>query len=287
MSSDWWSRAYAMSSGRRVKDVPELHPADFFAFCLASALNSSILALIKMAARTKTPKQGTLTFRSWGGKRTGAGRPRGSGRRNSPHRKRLRLKSYEPQHTTLRLVDQVSQVRRWSVFAEIVSAISNAQRATFRVIEFSVQDGHLHLLTEAESWKKLSDGIRALEIRIARAVNRVLGRTGKVFGDRYHARALGSPREARNALVYVLQNAKKHAQQRGVQVRRDWLDRFSSAGFFAGWDASSVHVAERLRAQLRVRGKPLPDPRAEAKTWLLRQGWKRHGLLRATEVPAS
>src|SRR4051812_9081334 len=240
-----------------------------------------------MKTRTKASRQGELTFRSWGGRRKGAGRPPGKGRRNSPHRKRARLKSYEPQHTTLRLAGEVAQIRRWRVFAEIVSAIAKAQRASFRVIEFSVQDGHLHLITEADSWKKLSDGVRALEIRIARAINRVLRRKGIVFADRYHARALGSPRETRNALVYVLQNAKKHFQRRGVALRRDWLDRFSSAGFFAGWDASSRPAADLVRAQMAADGVPLVDPRAEAKTWLLRQGWKRHGLLRAAEVPAS
>ena len=232
--------------------------------------------------KPRGPEQIPLAFRTWGGRRKGAGRPAGKGRRSVKHRARARVKSYEPQHTTLRLVDSVSKLRRWKIFAEIVSAIRAAQRQTFRVVEFSVQDGHVHLITESAGWKALSDGTRALEIRIARAINRVLGRKGRVFGDRYHARALGSPREVRNALVYVLQNARKHLAQRGVVLRRDWLDRFSSAPFFDGWDRSSASAAAALRELIRTE-----DPRSRPKTWLLTQGWKRSGLLRATEIPAN
>lgn len=230
--------------------------------------------------------QAPLAFRSWGGKREGAGRPPGTGRRPPPHRKRLRLKSYEPQHTSIRLVDDVASTRRWRVFAEIVGAIRAAQREGFRVIEYSVQDGHLHLITESAGWKALSDGTRALEIRIARAINRVLERKGKVIADRYHSRGLGSPREVRNALVYVLQNARKHLAQRGVVLRREWLDRFSSAPFFDGWDDAAASAARRLRDSLTIDGKRISDPRARPKTFLLREGWKRGGLLRAIEMPA-
>jgi hypothetical protein len=48
--------------------------------------------------------------------------------------------------------------------------------------------------------------VRGLAIRVARAVNRALGRRGRVFADRYHARALTTPRAVRHALVYVLMN---------------------------------------------------------------------------------
>ena len=230
--------------------------------------------------------QQSLNFRTWGGRREGAGRPAGKGRRCAPHRRRARLKSYQPQHTTLRLADDVANLRRWKIFAEIVAAIRAAHRDGFRIVEFSVQHGHLHLITEASGWKALSDGTRALSIRVARAVNRVLKRSGKVIADRYHARSLGTPREVRNALVYVLQNAEKHLAQRGVVVRRDWLDGFSSAGFFRGWERAARSAAEIVRESWKD-SRIVDDPRAEAKTWLLTTGWKRHGLLRASELPAN
>ncbi len=234
----------------------------------------------------RKPKQGILEFRSWGGAREGAGRKRVGARTCVPHRKRIALKSYQPQHTTLRLVNAVASVRRWRVFAEIVSAIRAAQRAGFRVVEFSVQDGHLHLITEAGGARALSNGVRALSIRIARALNRVLGRRGKVFADRFHSRALSSLREVKNALVYVLQNGRKHFEQKGVALRANWLDKFSSAGFFDGWNATAAEEAVALRESWRAAGITALKPTRDASTWLLRVGWKRLGMIKATDSPA-
>ena len=111
-------------------------------------------------------------------------------------------------------------------------------------------------------------GLRGLAIRVARAVNRALGRRGAVWGDRYHARPLTTPREVRNALVYVLQNVAKHA--RGLHG----LDPCSSARWFDGWhDAAAAGTIERA-------------PVAKARTWLATVGWRRHGLINPyTECP--
>src|SRR5437764_14061704 len=93
----------------------------------------------------------------------------------------------------------------------------------------AAQTDHLHLIIEADDRTRLSDGVRGLAVRVARAVNRALGRRGAVWGDRYHARALTSPRAVRNALVYVLMNRRKHCEgERG-------LDPCSSALWFNGW----------------------------------------------------
>jgi hypothetical protein len=109
-------------------------------------------------------------------------------------------------------------------------------------------------------------GVQGLAIRVARAVNRVLARQGPVWGDRYHARALATPREVRNALVYVLANWRKHV--RGAVG----LDPRSSAGWFDGWRSPSARSSD-------------PPPVARARTWLARVGWRRHGLLGLREAP--
>jgi putative transposase len=238
-----------------------------------------------MTAAKKISGQGTLTFRTWGGRREGAGRPAGKGRRAAPHRKRIRLKSYEPQHTTLRLSDDLRNSRRWKVFAEIVESVRAAQRDGFRIVEFTLQDGHLHLITESNGWKALSSGVRGLSIRIARRLNRVLGRTGQVIADRYHSRGLGTPREVRNALVYVLQNAKKHLAS--VAKNPLWIDPLSSAAFFRGWSGEAEEVLTAARDRWKKAGVHADNPCKEPRSWLLRAGWKKHGLLRIAEVPVS
>ena len=126
---------------------------------------------------------------------------------------------------------------------------------------------HLHLIVEADDRATLARGVRGLAIRVARAVNRALDRRGAVCADRYHARALTSPRAVRHALIYVLMNRRKHcAGERG-------LDPCSSAPWFTGWRNALATL-------------PGPPPVVGARTWLAAVGWRRHGLIDgATECP--
>ena len=109
------------------------------------------------------------------------------------------------------------------------SALVAASRDGFRVLQFSVQADHLHLLLEADSPTGFDRGVRGLAVRVAKAVNRALRRHGRVWADRYHARLLRTPREVRNALVYVLNDFRKH------MGRARGMDPCSSAASFDGW----------------------------------------------------
>jgi putative transposase len=145
-------------------------------------------------------------------------------------------------------------------------AIAQTARWWFRIVHYSVQADHVHLLVEADDKTGLSRGISGAIIRLARVINRVLGRRGSVWSDRFHARALRTPREVRHGIVYVLMNWKKHAPDATN------LDPCSSARFFTGWKAPP----EGLQGRCEV------EPAA---TWLLRIGWKRHGLIGLHERP--
>jgi hypothetical protein len=57
---------------------------------------------------------------------------------------------------------------------------------------------------------------------VAKGLNRVMRRHGKVLDHRYHAHILRTPTEARRARMYLLQNARKHY---GLRV----ADPFTSA----------------------------------------------------------
>ena len=207
-----------------------------------------------------------LRPRTWGGARAGAGRPGGT-RRQVPHRRRSPHQPRHPVHVTLRVRAALPSLRGALVFRAVRGALAAASRRGFRIVEFSVQSNHIHLLVEADDRVRLSRGLQGLEIRIARAVNRMLHRRGTFWAGRYHARALASPREVRNALVYVLQNGAKHAACGGG------LDPCSSAAWFAGW--------------IRPRPRPVhPAPVAPPQTWLARVGWRRHGLIGIGERPA-
>ena len=82
----------------------------------------------------------------------------------------------------------------------------------------------------------LSHGMRSLAIMAARAINRVLGRKGRVFAYRYHATAISSPRQMRNALSYVLNNWRRHDEDESSEAaHRASLDPYSTAVHFRGW----------------------------------------------------
>ena len=186
----------------------------------------------------------------WGGRR------RGAGRRHDPnsgvsHRRRARF-SRLPVHVTLRVLPHVWNLRSRRCFRALAGAFA-AGRALFgaRVCEFSVQGNHIHLIVEAGDASVLSRGIQGLTIRMARALNRVMGRVGRVFADRYHAHVLRTPREVRHALAYVLDNHAIHARRSGRAVGNG-PDVYSSRGY----------VVLRLGA---------PALTVPAGTWLLRR----------------
>ena len=158
------------------------------------------------------------------------------------------------------------------------SLAAGCDRFGTRVVHFSVQGDHLHLLAEATDRRALARAMKGLSVRIARALNRVIGRRGTVFGDRYHTRGLGSPREVHGALIYVLCNIRKHEAQRGNRCPRGWIDPCSSGAHFDGW----------IGARPRPPGRrpPLEAPElCEARIWLLTKGWRRLGPIDVNSIP--
>jgi hypothetical protein len=148
----------------------------------------------------------------------------------------------------------------------------------------------VHLLVEADDKDALAAGMKAFQISAARRLNVAeinasrnspsTVRKGKVFVDRYHPEIIDSPRRARHALAYVLNNWRRHRED-GAGYARTWsLDPYSTAAQFEGWSGA----VDRVRPNCTLEDEP-PLPVARAETWLLREGWKKHGPLRATEVP--
>jgi REP element-mobilizing transposase RayT len=223
----------------------------------------------------RKPLQLPLTLRTHGGRRRGAGRPAGP-RPNVRHRARPELFSRHPVHVTLRLRRELGSLRRRNTYSALWKAWSQvSSELGLRLVHYSVQFDHIHLIVEIASKMGLSRGMQGLMIRMARALNRVLGRRGAVFSDRYHARALGTPREIKNALVYVLNNRLHHTR---VPTRRAVFDPYSSAVWFEGW---------REGLQSWPKAEARPPPVVAPSTWLLAQSWKRHPAPSLTDVPGS
>jgi|GEM_PF-593066 len=213
---------------------------------------------------------------SWGGARRGAGAKR-RGTRRVPHRARPLHKDTNPVHVTLRARAGLPSFRQQRVHAMLVRILhrqkKRAYAGEFQVVEYSIQKNHVHVILEAEDKTSLRSGASGLAIAFAKQLNKLLLRAkGKVWAERYHAHELGTPREVRNALSYVFQNYKKH----GAVTFGHVVDRHSSAALFDGWAFPVLTFPDV---------EPWRTP--PLRTWMLRTGWKRHGLLLPSDRPAS
>lgn len=153
----------------------------------------------------------------WGGARPGAGRPK---------------------------------VRSQRCFRPIVLELAHASRCALRIVHFSIQCDHIHLIVEGDDRRAMSNGLRTLFARIASRLNAVMGARSPRFTDRYHEHILATPREVRNAVYYVLGNHAHHLVRRGQMVDAHAPDPFSSV-------VCAAVVAPT--------------------SWLLREGWTRAG----------
>ncbi len=191
--------------------------------------------------------QRELAFRTWGGKRRGAGRRSTQDRAGVPHVAREAVRPCQPVHVTLRMAEHVWNLRSERSYAVIHRALDAARRRPdARVVHFSVQGNHLHLILEVAGTRALANAVRALSIRLARGLNRMMGRSGPVFADRYHAHVLRTPAEVRNALRYVLGNFASHAARRGERTPSGWTDPYSSAAVKTPRTAQGVLFAKTV-----------------------------------------
>jgi putative transposase len=229
-------------------------------------------------ARSAKSRQIQIEFRPGrGGKRPGAGRKRVAPRPRVPHRKRPRLAPRFPVHVTVRLIAGLPRLRGRGPAKVLKAAfVRGCDKGVFRICQFSIQGNHVHLICEARDEVALARGIQAWKICVARRLNDYWHRKGRLFDDRYHAVILTTPRQTRNCLVYVLQNARRH----GEPVTT--IDIYFSAWYFDGWRSDGWR-----------RGFDPADSRdgsvvAPAATWLLSAGWRSRGggAIDTAEAPA-
>jgi REP element-mobilizing transposase RayT len=220
----------------------------------------------------------------WGGARPNAGRKPSGTRAGTPHRPRPTHDERHPVHATLRA--GLGSLRSQLLFPTLRYAITKAGRRDverFRIVHFSVQYDHVHLIVEAANKRALSAGMRSLAIRVARHVNRLLMRNGRFWADRWHGRALASPSDVRNTAVYVLANFRKHTR-RPIAAG---IDPCSSGAWFAhfrGFDP------EYDRPRYAARPPPLGAadlgvPVSPPRTWLLTAGLARTPRIGMSEAP--
>lgn len=210
-------------------------------------------------------KQLTLQTLGHGGLRAGAGRKRkkGSGVR---HRRRAEVNPKHPLHITVRMRKGAPSLRNRKALRVFCRACKGAIEHGVRVLQYAVLGNHFHILVEAEDTRSLARAMRSLNIRVARGLNAIAGKTGKVQQDRYHVEALTTPTQMKNALVYVFTNAAKHLGGRRA------YDAYNSYLLFAGeirrsgWNWRKPGLVAEAFMREAITG---------ARSWLARTGWRR------------
>jgi REP-associated tyrosine transposase len=212
-----------------------------------------------------------------GGARKGAGRKRKGERARVSHERKAGFKKLAVLHITCKLLPGLGSLRDPRIAAILMAYLDRCcearlpRRGGFRIVEFSIQGNHVHLICEAKSQEELSRAMQGLMSGMARTVNRELGRKGTIFADRYHAESISSPTQCRNALLYVLANGKKH----GVLHRNQQVDPWSTAAWFPFTGADKQAAGS----------PPGPKPAAAPQSWLLRVGWRRGGSIYRHDQP--
>jgi REP element-mobilizing transposase RayT len=181
-----------------------------------------------------------------------------------------------PCHVTLKVKRGLPSLRTVKLVRALERSFAAAcERGRFRVAQYSIQPDHVHLIVEATGKHALACGMKSIGARIARAANRVFARRGPVLADRYHLHILRTPSEVRRALAYVLLNARRHLAKVIRRIPQGAsIDPATSGRWFDGWRSGA----------LALHG---PRSVASPRTWLLRIGWRRHGLIDPTEVPGA
>ena len=177
----------------------------------------------------------------WGGTRKGAGPKKVS--EYQSHRRRERFAKRMPVHVTMKVAKDVRGLRGRRKYKAVEAALWAAARNEDGLLcDFSVQNDHLHLVMDAANSKAMRSAVSGLAIRVAKAINALCGRKGRVFDDRYHARVLRTPTEVRRVRHYVRDNFRKHLRER-LQTER--------AQDQAAWISVGVDNRELLRQNLQ------------------------------------
>lgn len=151
---------------------------------------------------------------SRGGRRPGSGRKRLHSK-GVAHRVREKVSHRTPLHINFKYK---TLIRNKLCLKLLKRAIMNARSHGLRIVHFSLQSNHVHLIIETENNSILSKGMRSLTVTFAKGIKK-----GKVQLERYHLHVLRSIAEAKNATRYVLFNKQKH--EKGTYSK---IDEYSS-----------------------------------------------------------
>lgn len=125
------------------------------------------------------------------------------------HVRRLKLKRPSSLHLTIK-VRENKDIQSKRILKALHHAIKRARLKGLKVVHYTLEYNHVHLLVESVDNKILHKGMQAFGITITKAINKIKRTKGAVYKNRYHLRLINSPRQLKNVLHYIFTNGVKH-----------------------------------------------------------------------------
>ncbi|MBL7713855.1 MAG: transposase [Bdellovibrionales bacterium] len=122
-------------------------------------------------------------------------------------RKTLVVSDHLPYHVTVRGNNRepfpLDLTEVWTIFSRLVYSVAITHG--FRFHAAVLMPNHIHIMISTPE-KPLDTGMQTLISRLTREINQRTGRTGRIFGSRYHWSIIEKPFYFLNALKYVYRN---------------------------------------------------------------------------------
>ncbi len=173
----------------------------------------------------------------------GAGRP-ALHDKGIRHCERERIHKPTSLHLTIKVRDNKADIKNKSLLKALHHAIKRARLKNIKVLHYSLEYNHIHLLVEASSNANLHQGMQALGISLAKKINAIKRLKGTVYKHRYHLRKLSSPRELKNVLHYIFNNGIHHSRTSSI------LDPYNSLPAFNNLKSLYGPIAKKIEANI-------------------------------------
>jgi REP element-mobilizing transposase RayT len=202
--------------------------------------------------------------------------PKGAGRK-AIHDKGIRhierevIKKDTVLHLTLKIEKNKANLKNKSILKALQQSIKKARLLGLKVIQYTLEYDHVHLLVESSDKISLGKGMQSLGISFSKKINKIKKQNGKVFKTRYHFRKLSTPREIKNVLNYILGNGVKHKESSSI------VSPFNSLSVITAFDklypGFERMIEETIQKSfyLRELKKSLADTLSSPKNYHLRQ----------------
>ena len=168
-------------------------------------------------------------------------------------------------HLTVKIDRAKAGLKNKQTLKLLWHAIKKARLKGLKIIHYTLEFDHIHLLVEADNKAIVGTGMQSFGISLSKGINKIKGLSGQVFKTRYHFRKLKTPTEVKNVIHYILGNSIKHKSSSFINQYNSLVRVDSFKELYPGFELRLISTIEesdflyRLRTYLNML---LPEPQS-------------------------